>query len=55
MGNPPFGQSGEKAISAYFTEGKGQYLQEQFNNSPGQWTDIINFEGNANAFRLLAH
>jgi dGTPase len=55
MGNPPFGHSGEKAISAYFTEGKGQYLQEQFSNSPGQWTDIINFEGNANAFRLLAH
>jgi len=55
MGNPPFGHSGEKAISAYFTEGKGQSLQQQFANAPGQWTDIINFEGNANAFRLLAH
>ena len=55
MGNPPFGHSGEKAISAYFTEGKGQILKEQFANAPGQWTDIINFEGNANAFRLLAH
>ena len=55
MGNPPFGHSGEKAISAYFTEGKGQYLKEQFNDVPAQWTDIINFEGNANAFRLLAH
>lgn len=55
MGNPPFGHSGEKAISAYFTEGKGQYLKEQFNQVPAQWTDIINFEGNANAFRLLAH
>ena len=55
MGNPPFGHSGEKAISAYFTEGQGQCLKEQFVNAPGQWTDIINFEGNANAFRLLAH
>ncbi|MBR6371384.1 MAG: dNTP triphosphohydrolase [Bacteroidaceae bacterium] len=55
MGNPPFGHSGEKAISAYFTEGKGQCLKELFADKPGQWTDIINFEGNANAFRLLAH
>ena len=55
MGNPPFGHSGEKAISAYFTEGKGQYLKELFADKPGQWTDIINFEGNANAFRLLVH
>ena len=55
MGNPPFGHSGEKAISAYFTEGKGQCLKELFKDTPAQWTDIINFEGNANAFRLLAH
>ena len=55
MGNPPFGHSGEKAISAYFTEGKGKNLKEQFQSQPQQWTDIINFEGNANAFRLLAH
>ena len=55
MGNPPFGHSGEKAISAYFTEGKGQILEKEFASNPGQWTDIINFEGNANAFRLLAH
>ena len=55
MGNPPFGHSGEKAISAYFTEGKGQILEKEFESNRGQWTDIINFEGNANAFRLLAH
>ena len=55
MGNPPFGHSGEKAISAYFTEGKGQSLKEQLQQVPAWWTDIINFEGNANAFRLLAH
>lgn len=55
MGNPPFGHSGEKAISAYFTEGKGIALKEQLQDNPAYWTDIINFEGNANAFRLLAH
>lgn len=55
MGNPPFGHSGEKAISAYFTEGKGLALKEQLQENPAYWTDIINFEGNANAFRLLAH
>lgn len=56
MGNPPFGHSGEKAISAYFSEGKGQYLKAMLEKeNPAHWTDIINFEGNANAFRLLAH
>ena len=55
MGNPPFGHSGEKAISAYFTDGKGASLRKYFIDNPCQWTDIINFEGNANAFRLLAH
>lgn len=55
MGNPPFGHSGEKAISAYFTEGKGLSLKSQLEQVPAWWTDIINFEGNANAFRLLAH
>lgn len=55
MGNPPFGHSGEKAISAFFTEGKGLALKEQLERVPAQWSDIINFDGNANAFRLLAH
>lgn len=55
MGNPPFGHSGEKAISAFFTEGKGQYVQKLLKDNPVWWTDIINFEGNANAFRLLTH
>lgn len=55
MGNPPFGHSGEKAISAFFTEGKGQYIQELLKENPVWWTDVINFEGNANAFRLLTH
>ena len=53
LGNPPFGHSGEKTISTFFSEGKGigfrGLLSEQ------QWADFINFEGNANSFRLLAH
>ncbi|MDO4158910.1 MAG: dNTP triphosphohydrolase [Prevotellaceae bacterium] len=53
MGNPPFGHSGEKAIQTFFTEGKGAYLKASL--SPEFWNDITHFEGNANAFRLLAH
>lgn len=53
MGNPPFGHSGEKAIQAFFREGKGMELQHKVR--PEFWDNLIHFEGNANAFRLLAH
>lgn len=53
LGNPPFGHSGEKAISTYFSEGKGLALKEQL--SAMEWEDLTHFEGNANAFRLLTH
>ena len=53
LGNPPFGHSGEKAISTFFSEGKGAQLQEKL--SPMEWNDLTHFEGNANAFRLLTH
>ena len=53
MGNPPFGHSGEKAIQTFFTEGAGNKLKSEV--SDGFWADITHFEGNANAFRLLAH
>lgn len=53
LGNPPFGHSGEKAISTYFSEGNGQRLKEYL--SPTEWDDVTHFEGNANAFRLLTH
>ena len=53
LGNPPFGHSGEKAISTYFSEGKGLALKGQL--SPMEWDDLTHFEGNANAFRLLTH
>lgn len=53
LGNPPFGHSGEKAISSYFTEGEGRHLKDQI--TAHQWADLIDFEGNANAFRTLTH
>ncbi|MBD5358157.1 MAG: dNTP triphosphohydrolase [Bacteroides sp.] len=53
LGNPPFGHSGEKTISTWFTEGAGQSLKNQL--SEREWSDFVNFEGNANSFRLLAH
>ena len=53
MGNPPFGHSGEKAIGTYFSEGEGQGMRELFSDK--EWSDFVSFEGNANAFRLLAH
>lgn len=53
LGNPPFGHSGEKAISTFFSEGPGRELESEL--TPGQWADLTNFDGNANAFRLLTH
>lgn len=53
LGNPPFGHSGEKAISHYFSEGTGLKYKNLFNKE--EWADITNFEGNANALRLLTH
>lgn len=61
LGNPPFGHSGEKAIGTFFSEGKGKWLQTYTDPQTGdrlseaEWNDLIHFEGNANAFRLLTH
>lgn len=53
LGNPPFGHSGEKAISTFFSEGEGVGLQKELTEE--EWNDLIHFEGNANSLRLLIH
>jgi dGTPase len=56
VGNPAFGHSGEKAISHFFEKHgesmiNGKTLKEHFSDE--EWSDLTNFEGNANALRLL--
>ena len=53
LGNPPFGHSGEEAISYFFSEGEGRYLKKLLSDE--EWNDLSHFEGNANTFRLLTH
>ncbi len=53
LGNPPFGHSGEAAISNFFKNGAGQELKKELTKS--EWKDFTHFDGNANAFRLLTH
>lgn len=50
IGNPAFGHSGEDAIARYFIKNEAS-LKEYF--SEEQWQDFVNFEGNANAIRIL--
>lgn len=52
LGNPPFGHSGETAISAFFREGVGQRLLERDVDEAARG-DFTRYEGNALGFRLL--
>lgn len=54
LGNPAFGHSGEEAISQYFIDRGGDArFRDRF--SDAEWSDLVQFEGNANALRLLTH
>ncbi len=56
VGNPAFGHSGEKAISNFFIQNEYEQIGDQklskYYSIP-EWNDLINFEGNANAIRVL--
>jgi dGTPase len=58
IGNPPFGHSGEKAISNFFLSNQsvpieGTQLKDFFTTE--EWSDLISFEGNANSLRVLTN
>jgi len=52
IGNPPFGHSGEDAIAEYFKNGNGKYFKKKLNDEK-KWNDLINYEGNAQGFRII--
>lgn len=51
IGNPPFGHSGEKSIGEFFKTGNGQKFKDHLTKK--QWQDLVDFEGNANGFKIL--
>ena len=52
LGNPPFGHAGEDAISDFFQHHPfGQSLKTEVTET--EWAELINFEGNAQGFRIL--
>jgi len=51
IGNPPFGHSGEKAIGNFFKQGPGKQYRSELTDV--EYQDLIDFEGNANGFKLL--
>ena len=52
VGNPAFGHSGEDAIASFFDKNEKD-LKHKF--SEKEWADLVNFEGNANAIRVLTN
>lgn len=52
IGNPPFGHAGEDAISDFFKfHHYGKIWKRHLSNEA--WEDVVNFEGNAQGFRML--
>ena len=52
IGNPPFGHAGEEAISDFFRfNAYGKVWEKHVRVD--QWADLVNFEGNAQGFRML--
>jgi dGTPase len=52
IGNPPFGHSGEDAISEYFKNGGGREFEDKIDDGK-KWLDLIKYEGNAQGFRII--
>ena len=54
LGNPPFGHTGEEALSDFFiNHSLGQAIRNRVSESA--WNDLIRFEGNAQGLRILYH
>ena len=51
IGNPPFGHSGEDAIRCWFQQAAGRGWLDDMTDA--QRADFLNFEGNAQGFRVL--
>ncbi|HOF45349.1 MAG TPA: dNTP triphosphohydrolase [Bacteroidales bacterium] len=51
IGNPPFGHAGEDAIANFFRN--NSELKPYFTES--EWADYLQFDGNANAIRVLTY
>lgn len=52
IGNPPFGHAGEEALSDFFKFHEyGQVWRSLLGEA--EWADMVNFEGNAQGFRML--